>query len=194
MKSNSKQWLLLALSTSVLATSCARRQAMYEQPKVTPFKESDFFSDKRTARQPIAGTVAHGHEDADEQLYKGTVNGAEATTFPFPITREVLERGAGRYQIYCTPCHSKLGDGNGMIVQRGFYQPPSYHIDRLRNSPPGHFYNVITNGVGNMNGYAIQLTPQDRWAIAAYVRVLQLAQNGTLADVPESERKNLEAQ
>jgi cytochrome c len=167
---------------------------MYEQPKITPFKEFEFFADQRGVRPLIPGTVARGHENADDLLYKGTVDGKLSTVFPFPITREVLERGAGRYEIYCTPCHDRLGNGKGMIVQRGMYPPPSMHIDRLRTAPPGHFFNVMTNGIGNMNPYANQLNVQDRWAVVAYIRALQLSQNGRLTDVPEEDRKKLEAQ
>jgi cytochrome c len=167
---------------------------MYEQPKYTPFKESDFFEDKRAVRPLIPGTVARGHENADDLLNKGTVDGKLSTVFPFPITREVLERGAGRFEIYCTPCHDRLGTGNGIVVQRGMYPPPSFHIDRLRAAPPGHFFNVMTNGIGNMNPYANQLNVQDRWAVVAYIRALQLSQNARLSDVPDEDRKKLEAQ
>ncbi|HEY4492776.1 MAG TPA: cytochrome c, partial [Acidobacteriota bacterium] len=121
------------------------------------------------------------------------INGQSATTFPFAVTEDVLVRGKQRYQIFCTPCHDGLGSGEGMVVRRGFRRPPSFHIDRLRKSPHGYFYDVITNGFATMPSYAEQIAVTDRWAIIAYVRALQISQNATLADVPETERKNLEA-
>ena len=125
-------------------------------------------------------------------LYTGKVNGQLATTFPFPITRQDLERGRERYNIYCTPCHDAAGTGHGIIVLRGFPPPPSYHIQRLREAPVGHFFDVITNGLGNMYGYDTRVNPEDRWRIAAYIRALQLSQSATVADVPAAERERLE--
>lgn len=175
-----------------LATGCRIRKEMYDQPKYEPLTQSDFFGDNRSARPLIEGTVARGHLHEDQHLYDGMVDGNLATTFPFPVTREVLLRGQNRFNIYCSPCHDRTGSGNGMIVQRGFKQPPSYHIDRLREAPPGYFYTVIKNGFGVMSSYAYQVNkPEDRWAIVSYIRALQLSQNAKLDDVPEDERAEL---
>jgi mono/diheme cytochrome c family protein len=127
----------------------------------------------------------------DELKYTGRVNGVVADQFPFPVTREVLERGRARYNIYCSPCHDYTGSGRGMIVQRGFPPPPSYHIERLRQAPAGHFFEVMTNGFGAMYSYSGRITPEDRWAIVAYIRALQLSQHATLDDVPAEARQQL---
>ena len=139
----------------------------------------------------VEGTVARGQLRTDELFYTGKINGVEADQFPFPITRADLDRGRERYNIYCTPCHDYTGTGNGMIVQRGFPEPPSYHIDRLRDAPVGHFYGVITDGFGAMYSYAARIEPADRWRIAAYIRVLQLSQNATVDAVPAADRDKL---
>ncbi len=170
------------------------RQAMYDQPKYEPMEASSFFADGLSSRQPVRGTVARGQLRLDAHFYAGKVNGELAETFPVAVTREVLERGHARYDIFCSPCHDRAGTGNGMVVQRGFRQPPSFHIDRLREAPVGHFFDVMTSGYGAMYSYASRITPQDRWAIAAYVRALQLSQNATLEDVPTGVRKRLEAE
>jgi cytochrome c len=141
----------------------------------------------------VEGTVARGELRIDEQLYTGKVNGVDAETFPFPITKEDLERGRERFEIYCSPCHDYAGTGHGMIVQRGFPPPPSLHIDRLRQAPPGHFFDVMTNGLGNMYSYAARVTPEDRWRIAAYIRALQLSEHDSIEDVPEKDRQHLQA-
>jgi hypothetical protein len=164
---------------------------MQDTPKAKTFRPSRFFDDRMTARPLVAGTVPQGELADDELLYNGALNGQLATVFPFPITREVLARGQERYNIFCAPCHSRLGDGDGMIPQRGFRHPPSYHIPRLRNAPVGHFYDVITHGFGSMYDYADRVAPRDRWAIIAYIRALQFSENATLADVPEPERSQL---
>ncbi len=166
----------------ILLAGC--RLDMHDQPKFKPLRENDFYSDLRSSRPLIGGTVARGQLNEDTYLHTGFVNGKEGDLMPFPATREVLERGQERFNIYCSPCHSQLGDGNGMIVQRGFKRPPSYHIDRLRKAPIGHFFNVMTNGYGAMADYASQIPVSDRWAIAAYIRVLQLSQHATPSDVP----------
>jgi cytochrome c553 len=170
------------------------RMDMHIQPKYLPYEPTDFFSDGRSERQPVPGTVARGQLRVDELLYSGTENGVESNRFPFPITRADLERGRERFNVYCTPCHDYTGSGRGMIVQRGFPQPPSYHIQRLRDAPVGHFYQVMTNGFGAMYSYAARIDPADRWRIAAYIRVLQLTQNAKIDDVPEAERSKLAAQ
>jgi len=167
---------------------------MHIQPRYKPLEPSTFFDDGRSARPVIAGTIARGHLKLDEGFYTGKVNGVELAAFPFPITRAVLDRGRERYNIYCTPCHDRTGDGQGMIVQRGFPPPPSYHIDRLRQAPAGHFYSVITNGYGTMYSYASRITPEDRWAIVAYIRALQLSQQAKVTDLSDDDRRQLQSQ
>ncbi len=166
---------------------------MHDQPSYSPLEASSFFEDGRASRAPVAGTVARGQLHEDDHLYRGKVNGAAATAFPFPITMAVMERGRDRYDIFCAPCHDRLGTGNGIVVQRGLSQPASFHIERLRTIEPGYLFDVITVGYGRMNGYAAQIKPEDRWAIVAYMRALQLTQAGTLADVPPGERGRLDA-
>jgi hypothetical protein len=182
---------LLAVAL-LAACGCGIRQAMYDQPKYEPLTETDFFGDGRASRPLVPGTIPRGFLREDAHLHEGLVGGEHATTFPFPVTREVLERGRERFNIYCAPCHDRAGTGNGMIVQRGFKQPSSYHIDRLREAPPGYFYNVIKNGFGVMAGYSYQVTPEDRWAIVSYVRALQRSQHAALEDVPEEHKANLD--
>ena len=167
------------------------RLDMHVQPKYLPYDPSDFFDDGRSARQPVPGTVARGNLRLDELLYTGKENGVLVDKFPFPITHADLERGRERFNIYCTPCHDYTGSGHGMIVQRGFPPPPSYHIERLRKAPAGHFFDVMTNGLGSMYSYAARIEPADRWRIAAYIRTLQLSRYATLQDAPEIERKKL---
>jgi mono/diheme cytochrome c family protein len=179
--------LLLAL---VSASAC--RVDMHVQPRYDPLGESSFFPDGRSERPMVAGTVPHGMLRTDELRYTGKINGIAANEFPFPITRADLERGRERFNIYCTPCHDYTGSGNGMMVQRGFQQPPSYHSDRLRNLPVGHYFDVITNGYGAMYSYAGRVEPDDRWRIAAYIRVLQASQHASINDVPADQRAQLE--
>jgi hypothetical protein len=164
------------------------QQKMADQPRYEPLQKSNFFDDQRASRPLVEGTVARGHLDADEQLYTGKAEGEAAKTFPFPIDRQVLRRGEERFNIFCAPCHDRVGSGQGMIVRRGYRPPPSFHIDRLRSAPPGHFFEVITHGFGTMPDYAAQIPVRDRWAIAAYIRALQLSQNAALGDVPEDQR------
>ena len=182
----------IVAAAALLASLSGCRLDMHEQPRYNPLAKTDFFGDGRSARPVVPGTVARGHLRLDEHLYTGKVNGQLATTFPFPITRQDLERGRDRYNIYCTPCHDATGTGHGMIVLRGFPQPPSYHIQRLRDAPLGHFFDVITNGLGNMYAYDSRVNPEDRWRITAYIRALQLSRSATLADVPAAERERLE--
>ncbi|MCO5044009.1 MAG: cytochrome c [Verrucomicrobia bacterium] len=183
---------IFVLGMALAGSGCELRKAMYDQPKLRPLQKSEFFSDERASRTLIEGTVARNQLHEDDHLYNGLVNGEHATTFPFPITREVLLRGQERFNIYCSPCHDRAGMGNGMIVQRGFKHPVSFHDPRLQSSPPGYFYNAIKNGFGQMPSYADQIHVNDRWAIIAYIRALQLSQNATLDDVPESERSSLD--
>jgi hypothetical protein len=171
----------------------ACRQQMADQTRYEPLEASSFFADHRSARPLPAGVLARGLLNEDEHLYAGRVNGELATTFPFDITPDVLARGRDRYNIFCTPCHDYVGSGSGMAVRRGFRRPPpTFHMDRLREAPPGHFYDVITTGFGAMNDYAAQLKPRDRWAIVAYVRVLQLSQNANVQELPAQDRQELE--
>jgi Cytochrome C oxidase, cbb3-type, subunit III len=169
-------------------------QQMAEQPRCGPLEQSAFFDDGRCAQQPVEGTVARGDLRLDEHLYAGKVDGQVADTLPFPLTRQLLERGQERFNIYCTPCHDYLGSGQGMIVRRGFSPPPSFHLDRLRQAPLRHFFEVITNGYGAMPDYRKQVPAHDRWAIAAYIRALQLSQHATLADVPDEAKAQLQGE
>jgi len=185
------KWSLAPLLLLAL-TGC--RQDMQDQPKYIPLRPSTFFDDGRSARPIPAGTVARGHLDADTAFYTGKMpDGTYVDKFPFPITKQVLLRGQQRYNIYCTPCHDRLGTGNGMVVRRGFRHPPSYHIDRLRQAPNGYIFDVITNGFGAMQDYSAQIAPADRWAIVAYERTLQLSQDATINDVPAEMRSQLNA-
>ena len=170
----------------VLLAGCSLKQDMAQQPKNRPLSPSDFFSDGRSERPLLENTVARGSL-ADDAL----VVPKESNTFPLPVTPELLERGEGRYNIFCTPCHGLQGDGNGMIVMRGMKRPPSYHQDRLRQVPNGYIFDVITNGFGAMLGYSAQLPPRDRWAIVAYVRALQLSRNAKVAELPADLREKV---
>lgn len=152
--------LVLALCALTLG---ACRQRMAEQPGYDPLEPSAFFADGQSARHPVPNTVPRGGLQADELLYTGSAGGAPADTFPFTVTLEVLERGRERYDIFCSPCHDRIGTGNGLIVQRGFTPPPTLHSDRLRAAPAGHFFAVITNGFGAMPSYAPQIPALDRW-------------------------------
>ena len=181
-----------ALLPSILLAGC--RQDMHVQPRYEPEDPSTFFADGRSERPPVEGTVARGQLRTDELLYTGRVNGAVADIFPFAITAADLSRGRERYNIYCSPCHDYTGGGKGMIVQRGFPSPPSFHLERLRQAPTGHFFEVMTNGLGLMYSYASRISPEDRWRIAAYIRALQLSQHGSAGDVPDFERSTLTGQ
>ena len=171
---------LLGLGLLLILAGC--RQEMYDQPKIKPLAQSDFYPDLRSARPQVDGTVARGQLHADGYLYTGKINGNPGDYMPFPITEADLQRGHERFNIYCAPCHSRLGDGNGMVPQRGYKHPPTYHQDRLREAPLGYFFDVMTNGYGVMPDYAAQIAPEDRWRIVAYIRALQLSQNATVAD------------
>ena len=178
-------FLTLGLLFMTFAVLSACRLDMHVQPRVNPLSRSDFFTDQRSERPPVEGTVARGQLRADVYFYTGKAGNNPGDYMPFPVTKEVLERGRERYNIYCAPCHSLVGDGNGFIPSRGFARkPPSYHIARLQKAPLGYFYDVIANGFGIMPDYASQIPPQDRWNIVAYIRALQLSQNATMADVP----------
>ncbi len=161
---------------------------MHNQPKFIPLRENDFFPDKRSERPLVAGTVPHSANREDTPYYTGLIGDKLVDSMPVPVTRDLLARGRERFNIYCMPCHSELGDGKGMVARRGYLNPPSFHDDRLRNAPLGHFYRVMTYGSGAMPDYAQQIAPADRWAIVAYIRALQLSQAAPLADVPQADR------
>jgi mono/diheme cytochrome c family protein len=180
-------WAALALS----ALGCD--QAMSDQPKRGPLEGSAFFADGQSSRPLVPGTVAQGQLRTDELLYRGTVGREPADVFPFPVTREILARGRERYDIYCSPCHDRTGYGNGIVVQRGYARPPSYHQERLRRAKPGSLFYVITRGSGAMPDYASQIRAPDRWAIVAYLLALQESQNARPEDIPPGELKRLEA-
>jgi hypothetical protein len=164
------------------------RQDMHDQPKFFPQRGTTFYADGRSARPQVENTVARNQAHDDAYFYTGLKDGKEGDGLPMPLTTEVIERGQERYNIYCTPCHSRVGNGAGMIVQRGYRPAGDFHTDRLRNAPLGHFFAVMSNGYGAMPDYASQVTPEDRWAIAAYIRALQLSQNAKSSDVAVGEK------
>jgi mono/diheme cytochrome c family protein len=177
----------LLLASILLLAGC--RQDMHDQPRFKPFAESDFYTDLRSARPPVEGAVARGQLHEDSYLYTGKIGENPGDYMPFPVTAELLARGQQRYNIYCAPCHSRVGDGNGVIPSRGFpRKPPSYHIDRLRKAPLGYLFDTVTNGFGSMPDYSSQIQPRDRWAIVAYIRALQLSENANSADVPAGQK------
>jgi len=173
----------------LLALTSACRLDMHVQPRQNPLSYSDFYSDHRSARPPVEGTVARGELHEDAYFYTGKIGDSPGNVMPFAVTKEVLERGQERYNIYCAPCHSRVGDGNGFVPSRGFARkPPSFHIVRLQKAPLGYFFDVMSNGFGIMPDYASQIPTQDRWDIVAYIRALQLSQNATMADVPPDQK------
>jgi Cytochrome C oxidase, cbb3-type, subunit III len=175
---------LCAAAFLFLAAGC--RQDMADQPKAKPLSPSDFFPDGRSERPLVENTVARGSLASDELMVPGDSN-----KFPLPVNQELLERGQERYKIFCSPCHGLQGDGNGMVAMRGMKHPPSYHEDRLRQAPNGHYYDVITNGFGAMYSYSAQVPPKDRWAIVAYIRALQLSRHAPVNDLPPDIRQKL---
>jgi mono/diheme cytochrome c family protein len=183
MKSIGRLWIVV----SVLFTGCYSRD-MVDQAKQKPLSASPMFRDGRSSRLPVEGTVARGQLFEDTHLYTGKVNGKLVTNYPFPVTDKTLEIGQEKFNVFCAPCHDRTGSGRGMIVQRGYGPPPSYHIDRLRESPEGYFFDVITNGYRTMPAYAAQIKPKERWAIVAYVRALQLSQRTPVKDLSTEER------
>lgn len=172
----------------VIAVTAGCRIDMHIQPYNRPLSKSDFFADGRSARMPVEGTVARGELQEDAYFYTGKNGSEPGDAMPFAVTADVLARGRERFNINCTPCHGRVGDGNGFIPSRGFRRPPSYHIERLRKAPIGYFFDVMTNGFGVMPEYGTQVQPYDRWCIAAYIRALQLSQNATSADVPAGQK------
>ena len=178
----------VAIALVLFAVAC--RRDMQDQPKYKPLAASRFFSDGKSARQLVEGTVPF---QPGGQAISPTAGESKAAAPPFALTPQALDRGQERFNIYCSPCHGRLGYGDGMVVQRGFLAPPSYHIDRLRQAPVGHFYDVMTNGFAAMPSYADKVAPQDRWAVAAYIRALQLSQHATINDAPPEDRAKLQS-
>lgn len=172
---------------------CGCRPDMANQPKAKPLSQSEFFANGTSARQPPPDTVPFQEPRSNSAFYTGLTNGTYVTQLPIKLTPELLKRGRERFEAICSECHDRTGSGNGIVVQRGFPQPPSFHVDRLRNAPIGHFYDVISNGYGVMYSYAARVDPEDRWAIAAYIRALQFSHNAKPSDVDPAERAKLEA-
>jgi mono/diheme cytochrome c family protein len=181
-------WLVLAWSLPVFLIGLGCRRDMFNQPKSNPLQESAFFPDGAASRPLPPHTVSRDDWDQESSFYTGRQGTNLITTFPFPVTRAVLDRGRERYDIYCAPCHGQTGDGKGIVVLRGLSAPPPLDLDRLRASPAGHFVEVITRGYGVMFPQSSQVAPADRWAIAAYIRALQLSQHGTLPDLSAAEQ------
>jgi hypothetical protein len=185
---------MVTLLVGLLATACGSNdsiQIMGDQPRYDPLEPSAIFANGMASRPLISDTVALGQLRDDTALFTGKTDGSDVAIFPFAVTREVLARGQQRYDVFCAPCHSRVGDGNGMIVQRGFPRAASFHSERLRSAPVGQFFGVITNGFGRMPAYGDQIPATDRWAIIAYIRALQLSQHATLDDVPADQRTKL---
>jgi hypothetical protein len=187
-----RTWGTGLLLFAFLATGIGCSYNMSKQPRYNPLEPSPFFPDGRSARPVVEGTVARGqYHPGQDAFFSAKEDGAVVNRIPVPVTMELLSRGRERYDIYCSPCHGRVGDGEGMVVQRGFSRPPSYHIDRLRQAPDGHFFEVITYGLGRMSSYANRVAPMDRWAITAYIRALQLSQAAKLSDLSPREREIL---
>lgn len=215
--------LVAVVAVAALAVLAGCRIEMFDQPRMKPLRGSEMFADSQSARPQIAGTVPRNPvwsngistfaEATGGRVTGSGINAPHDTLtnyadrlaldgdavdkngpIPFPVTKELVERGHQRFDIFCSPCHGRMGDGKGMVVERGFPQPPSYHIDRLRNMPDGYFYDVITNGYARMYSYASRIVPEDRWAIVSYVRALQLSQHATIEDVPAQERTRITGQ
>ncbi|MBS1815156.1 MAG: cytochrome c [Acidobacteria bacterium] len=177
---------LLAMGSTLVMAGC--RQDMHNQPRMFPQRPTTLFADGRSVRPQVTGTVAREQGDATSYFITGNINGKVGDGLPMPVTMELLERGQERFNIYCTACHSRVGNGGGVIVQHGYRPAGDFQTERLRSMPLGHFYQVMTNGYGAMPDYAAQVTPEDRWAIAAYIRALQLSQHATQADVKPGEK------
>ncbi|HEY6863916.1 MAG TPA: cytochrome c [Burkholderiales bacterium] len=195
--------LACALAVVLALAGCERiGRNMYDQPRDKPLRPSPLFPDGSSSRPGVPGTVARsegvlsgtssGRAGADEALRRAAAERAQS--LPKPVTTAMLRRGRERFDIYCAPCHSPVGDGDGMVARRGFPHPPSYHVERLRAAPDRHFYDVITNGHGVMASYANRVEPEDRWAIVAYIRALQRSQWAAESDVPPDELARLKEQ
>lgn len=183
------RYLLFLAALMLALTGCGRN--MYEQAKYQEDEPSAFFADGTSSRPLVEGSVSRSRGAIDEVFFTGQDKNGLVTEVPMDVTEAVIKRGQERFNIYCSPCHNYSGNGEGMIVQKGFVQPTSFHDPRLRASPVGYFFNVITNGYGRMYSYASRVPPEDRWAIAAYIKTLQYSQNAPVADLPESLRKQL---
>jgi mono/diheme cytochrome c family protein len=178
------RWTMAAAALAVLIPLAGCRQDMQDEPKMIPQRESKFFANGRSVRPQVLGTVARGQLDADTYFYTGLIDNKAQDAMPYPVNMTVLRRGQERFDIYCTPCHSRLGNGRGMIVERGYKPAGDLLEPRILNEPLGHYFDVISHGYGAMPDYAAQIATKDRWAIAAYIRALQLSQSATLQDVP----------
>jgi len=183
--------LLAVVTTTVLAGAC--RQDMHDNPRHEPLEASTFFADGRALRMPVDHTVPRGTAHTDEHLYTGKIGGQLADALPVAVTPELLARGRERFNVFCAPCHGRTGRGNGMVVRRGFRPPPTFHVNRLRSAPVGYFFDVITHGFGAMQDHAAQVPVADRWAIAAYIRALQISQHASIDNVPADKRALLDA-
>ena len=176
---------VISLASVVVLAGC--RQDMHDQPKFYPQRGTTFYADGRSVRPQVQNTVGRSQLHEDMYFYTGMVDGQEGNALPFPVTLDVLQRGQERYNIYCSACHSRVGNGVGMIVQRGYAKAGNFHTARMEAAPLGHFFHVISNGYGAMPDYSAQLTPADRWAVVAYIKALQLSQDATQADIPAGE-------
>ncbi len=184
----------ITLMAVLALTGCRRQQMMANQPQYDPLEKSSVFADGNSSRPMVEGTVPRGAMDPTNVLLTGKEGEEFITGFPVPLTPELIARGRERFEIYCSPCHGLAGYGDGMIVARGYRKPPSLHTDQLRSRANGYLFDVISNGFGAMPAYRAQIKPEDRWAIVAYERVLQLSQNATLEDVPEADRAKLDGE
>jgi len=184
-----KTSLMIATVTIFAIAGC--RQQMADQPYQRPLEPSNFFDDGMASRPVVPGTVARLGKEGDKQPLNGKVDGKLVDTFPIQVTMKVLARGQERYEIFCSPCHDRLGTGQGMIVRRGFPRARSFHEPRLRDAPIGHFFEVMTQGFGPMPSYANQLAEHDRWAVIAYIRALQLSRNVRLDQLPPGDRAKM---
>lgn len=176
--------MLLCVTLALFCAGGCYQQKMADQPRFEPLEASVFFDDGQASRHLVPGTVARGHLDLDEHFTRGKVNGQPVEEFPMPVTRDLLNRGRERMEIFCSPCHDHLGTGEGMVVRRGFPHPPSWHSDHMREMAVGEFFQVITHGFGRMPAYGTRLSPEDRWAIVAYLRALQLSQYAPISELP----------
>lgn len=181
---------LLLAGALLLAGGC--RQGMYDQPRVEPLQEFGMFPDRAGMRPLPARTVQAGQASDPTTRTSGRIGGKLIDVVPMKVTRALLERGQERYNIFCAPCHDRLGHGTGMIVRRGFLMPPSYHIERLVHAPDGYYFEVMTDGYGTMYSYASRVPASDRWAITAYIRALQFRERARLGDAPPQQRAALE--
>lgn len=184
----------LARTIGLVLLAAACRQDMHDNPRFEPLEATSLFPDGRSSRNRVPGSVARGESTWDAHLMEGRANGELAATFPFEVTRAVLDRGRQRFEIFCSPCHDRAGTGEGIIVARGLKRPPSLHVERLRQAAPGYLFDVITRGFGSMYDLSDRIVPADRWAIVAYVRALQRSRNATLDDVSEAARARLLAE